>query len=343
MNETQLSNNESRITMAHGGGGIQSQELIQGIFASHFSNPILNAMGDAAIVEIPRTYLAYTTDSYVVKPIFFPGGDIGKLAVCGTVNDLAVSGARAIYMTAGFIIEEGFEFKQLESIVASMATVARACGIMIVAGDTKVVEKGNCDGIFINTSGIGQLFVKQAMTSSRIETGDVIIINGSIADHGMAIMSAREGLSMDTSIESDCAPLNSLAEHLSAAVPNIKFMRDATRGGLATVLCEAVGENNFGIEIDESKIPLKEGTAAACELLGIDPLYVANEGKLVAVVPADSAEVALATMQSHPQGKESEIIGCVTEDNVGKVNLITTIGSRRLITMLSGEQLPRIC
>ncbi len=333
--------NEPRITMAHGSGGTQSHELIQEIFASHFTNPILNAMGDSAVVEIPRAYLAYTTDSYVVKPIIFPGGDIGKLAVCGTVNDLAVSGAKAIYLTAGFIIEEGFEIETLETIVSSMAATARECGVTIIAGDTKIVEKGNCDGIFINTSGIGQLFVKQAMRPSRIESGD--LINGSIADHGMAIMSAREGLSLETSIESDCAPLNSLAEHLSAAVPNIKFMRDATRGGLATVLCEIVNGSNFGIEIDEDKVPLKEGTAAACELLGIDPFYVANEGKLVAVVPADSADIALATMQSHSLGKDAQIIGRATEENTGKATLITSIGSKRLITMLSGEQLPRIC
>jgi len=342
--ESRVTGHESRITMAHGSGGTQSHELIRQVFVSHFSNPALNVMGDSAIVEIPRTYLAFTTDSYVVKPIFFPGGDIGKLAICGTVNDLAVAGARPTYLTAGFIIEEGFEFEKLDRIVHSMATMAREAGAKIVAGDTKVVEKGSCDGIFITTSGVGEIFVKQPMLPSRIQPGDAILINGPIADHGMAIMGAREGLSIETSIESDCAPLCSLAEQLAAAVPDIRFMRDATRGGLGTVLCEAAEGNAFGIEIEEQKVPLREGTAAACELLGIDPLYVANEGKLVAVVPGKNADMALTTLQAHPLlGKDAAIIGHVTEDNAGKVSLVTSIGSKRLVTMLSGEQLPRIC
>lgn len=343
MNKSRVASHGSRITMAHGSGGTQSRELIRNIFASHFTNSFLNAMGDSAIIDIPRAHLAFTTDSYVVKPLFFPGGDIGKLAVCGTINDLAVSGARPKYMSAGFIIEEGFEFEMLQRIVSSMASVARECGVAIVAGDTKVVENGGCDSLFINTSGIGELFVRQPMSASRIEAGDAVLINGYIADHGMAVMCAREGLSIKSSIESDCAPLSSLAEHLAAAVPHIRFMRDATRGGLGTVLCEAADGNNIGIEIDDDKIPLREGTAAACEILGIDPLHVANEGKLVAVVPSDSSDLALATMQSHPLGKNASAIGRVTEENAGKVILITSIGSRRLITMLSGEQLPRIC
>lgn len=329
--------------MAHGSGGTQSRDLFRRIFLSHFSNPALKVMGDSAIVEIPRAYLAFTTDAYVVKPLFFPGGNIGKLAACGTINDLAVSGAKPLYLSASFILEEGLEIDLLKEIVASMAAVAREAGIRVVAGDTKVVEKGGCDGVFITTTGIGQVFAKQPMLASRIEPGDAILINGEIADHGMAIMSAREGLSLKTSIESDCAPLHSLAEHLIAAVPDTRFMRDATRGGLATVLCEAVDERPFGIEIDEGRIPLNEGTAAACELLGIDPLYVANEGKLVAVVPGNDAETALAALQAHPLGRGASIIGRVTEDDAGKVSLVTSIGSKRLVAMLSGEQLPRIC
>ncbi len=278
-----------------------------------------------------------------MRPIFFPGGDIGKLAICGTVNDLAVAGARPLYLTSSFIIEEGFPIEDLEKIAASMAAAARESQVLIVAGDTKVVEKGGCDGIFITTSGVGELFVSQPMIPSRISAGDAILINGPIADHGMAVMTKREGLKIESEIKSDCASLASLAAHLASAVPGIKFMRDATRGGLGAVLCEAAEDANFGIELDEEAIPLREGTLAACELLGIDPLYVANEGKLVAVVPKDDAAVALASMQSHPLGKEASIIGRATEENPGKVLLKTSIGSRRIVAMPSGEQLPRIC
>lgn len=334
---------EPRILMSHGSGGLKSHELIRDIFVRHFSNPALNQLGDSAIVEIPRARLAFTTDSYVVNPLFFPGGNIGKLAVCGTVNDLAVAGARPLYMSAGFILEEGFEISRLKEIVASMAAAAREAGVSIVAGDTKVVERGKCDGVFITTAGVGEVFAKQPMLQSRIEPGDAILINGPIADHGMAIMCAREGLSIKTTIESDCAPLCRLAEHLVAAVPETRFMRDATRGGLATVLCEAVEDRPFGIEIDETRIPISEGTCAACEILGIDPLYVANEGRLVAFVPGNAADIALATIEALPLGGRAAIIGRATVENPGKVVLSTSIGSRRLIAMLSGEQLPRIC
>lgn len=341
--EPRITNHESRVMMSHGSGGLKSHELIRDMFVCHFSNPALKQMGDSAIVEIPRAYLAFTTDSYVVKPLFFPGGNIGKLAVCGTVNDLAVAGARPIYMSAGFIIEEGLEIATLKEIVAAMAAAAREAGVSIVAGDTKVAEHGKCDGIFITTAGIGEIFAKHPMIPSRIEPGDVILINGTIADHGMAVMCAREGLSIKTAIESDCAPLARLAEHLLAAVPETRFMRDATRGGLATVLCEAAHEHTFGIEIDEASIPISEGTSAACEILGIDPLYVANEGKFVAFVPGKDAELALAAMQAHPLGRHASVIGRATAGNPGKVILTTSIGSRRQIAMLSGDQLPRIC
>lgn len=331
------------ILLSHGGGGIQSRELVRTVFETRFRNRALSAMGDSAIVEIPRSKLAFTTDAFVVRPLFFPGGDIGKLAVCGTVNDLAVAGARPLYLSAGFIIEEGLAFSVLERIAESMASAAREAGVVIVAGDTKVVERGKCDGIFVTTSGIGEVFVKQPMTPSRIEAGDWVIINGPIADHGMAIMTAREGLKIGAEIESDCAPLQTLAEGLCRAAPGIRFMRDATRGGLAAVLNEACEGQGFGIEIEEEAILVNDGTMAACELLGIDPLHVANEGKLVAVVPPGSQDAALAAMRSNTFGKRASVIGRVISDNKGRVVLKTQIGTRRIVAMPSGELLPRIC
>lgn len=329
--------------MSHGSGGTQTRDLINDVFRRYFDNPALNLLGDSAIVDIPRSKLAFTTDSFVVKPLRFPGGDIGKLAICGTVNDLAVAGARPLYISVGFIIEEGLELSQLEDIAKSMAETAKMAGALIVTGDTKVVEKGSADGIFINTAGIGEIFAPKPMLISRILPTDAILINGTIADHGMAIMTAREGLSIRTEIASDCAPLNELVECLLAAVPDVHFMRDATRGGLAAVLCEVTEDKQFGIEIDEKKILTNEATASACELLGIEPLHVANEGKLVAFVPKESVEAALAALQSHPLGREASIIGHVTQENAGKVSITTEIGSKRLISMPSGEQLPRIC
>lgn len=332
-----------KILLAHGSGGLRSRDIVRDVFVRYFSNSALNSLGDAAYIELSHSRLAYTTDSFVVRPLIFPGGDIGKLAVCGTINDLSVSGARPLYLTAGFIIEEGLEIELLEKIVRSMAKTANEAGVRIVAGDTKVVEKGGCDKIFINTSGIGEVFTKNPMGTANIRTGDAILINGFIADHGMAIMAAREGLSIDTKIESDCAPLHSLVETLVAAVPDVRFMRDATRGGLATVLCEAVDGENYGIEISEEKIPVREGTAAVAEILGIDPLYAANEGKLVAIVPKECENTALAALKSHPLGKDASTIGHVTGENFGKVTLVTSIGTKRLITMLTGDLLPRIC
>ena len=335
--------NDKYITLAHGSGGTKSHKLVQEVFLDYFSSPYLKSLPDSAIVEIQRAHLAYTTDSYVVKPIFFPGGDIGKLAICGTVNDIAVSGARPLYITCGFIIEEGFEIETLRKIASSMALMSQKIGVQIVAGDTKVVEKGACDGVFINTSGIGEVFASKPMNPKRIEIGDSIIINGAIADHGMAIMCAREELHIDSTIESDCGSLSTLTEHLVAAVPETRFMRDATRGGLATILCETCENRNFGISIDEAKIPVNDNTNVACEMLGIDPLYVANEGKLVAFVPRDKEELALATLQNLDMGNGSCVIGRVTENNSGRVTLKTDIGSERVVSMLSGDQLPRIC
>ena len=338
-----MRNSSDKILLAHGSGGVQSRELIRKLFAHHFSNPALDILGDSAIVDIPQSQVAFTTDAYVVKPLFFPGGDIGKLAVCGTINDLAAAGARPLFITAGFIIEEGYAISDLEKIVSSMARAARSAGVDIVAGDTKVVERGSCEGMFVTTSGVGQIIAPKPIAPSRIEPGDAILINGPIADHGVAIMTAREGLAIETPIESDCAALNSLTERLISVVPDTKFMRDATRGGLAAVLCEAAQNQGFGIEIDERAIPLREATLAACEILGIDPLHVANEGKLVAFVRTESADTALAALRNHPLGREAAIIGRATKENAGRVNLITALGTSRQILMPSGDLLPRIC
>lgn len=340
---TNIMDNSNFITLSHGSGGTRSRDLIVNLFTRYFSNPQLNQMGDSAIVEMSKSRLAFTTDAFVVKPIFFAGGDIGKLAVCGTVNDLAVAGARPFYLTASFIIEEGLSIEVLEKIVKSIAETAHDAGVSIVAGDTKVVEKGACDQIFITTSGVGEIISPKSISVSRINVGDVILVNGFIADHGMAIMAAREGLSIETAIESDCAPLNSLTEKLISTVPEIKFMRDATRGGLATVLNEIVERQNFGIEIIEDKIPVREGTFAVCEMLGMDPVYVANEGKFVSVVPEKDRDAALEIMLSHPLGSNAAIIGRVTSDFAGKVRMTTSVGTQRLVPMLSGDQLPRIC
>lgn len=333
----------NHILLAHGSGGTVMRELIGAIFVRQFANPALEAMGDSAIIDIPRQRLAFTTDSFVVKPLLFPGGDIGKLAVCGTVNDLAAAGARPRYLSASFIIEEGFEIALLERIAVSMAESAREAGVAIVAGDTKVVEHGACDGLFITTAGVGELLVEEPLAPSRIRPGDMILINGPIADHGIAIMASREGLTLQTEIQSDCAPLHGLAQALIAAVPALPFLRDATRGGLAAVLHEAASGQPFGISVEEEAIPLREGTAAACELMGLDPLHVANEGKLVAFVPAPAAAAALAAIRSHPLGRGGSIIGLTTAEDAGRVNLTTRIGTRRLVIPLSGEQLPRIC
>ena len=338
-----MKNPSDKILLAHGSGGVQSRELIRNVFAHHFSNPALDVLGDSAIVDIPQSQVALTTDSYVVKPLFFPGGDIGKLAVCGTINDLAVAGARPLFITTGFIIEEGTAIGELEKIVSSMADAARSAGVDIVAGDTKVVERGNGEGMFITTSGLGQIITPEPIAPSRIDPGDAILINGPIADHGMAIMTAREGLAIETPIESDCAALNSLTERLITAVPETRFMRDATRGGLAAVLCEACENQSFGIEVEERAIPLREATLAACEILGIDPLHVANEGKLVAFVPGEAAQAALDTLKDHPLGRQATIIGQATKENARRVNLVTTLGTSRQILMPSGDLLPRIC
>ncbi len=338
-----MNNDSTTILLAHGSGGRQSRALVRDLFVRHFANAALEALGDAGLVELSDKRIAVTTDGYVVTPRFFPGGDIGKLAVCGTVNDLAVAGARPHTLTAGFIIEEGFALEELKRIVRSMAQAAAEAGVQIVAGDTKVVERGACAGCFITTAGVGERITAKPLAPARIRPDDAILINGPIADHGMAIMAARAELSFATPIESDCAALGALAARLLEAIPETRFMRDATRGGLAAVLCEACEEAPFGCAIEERAIPLREATAAACELLGIDPLHVANEGKLVAVVPGEEAEAALAAMRADSLGAEAAIIGHATERSPGRVELTTAIGTSRFIALPAGDLLPRIC
>lgn len=333
------------ILLGHGSGGKLSHDLIKSLFVKYFDNPVLRQQTDSAILNVDSSNIAFTTDSYVVDPIFFPGGNIGKLAVCGTVNDLAVSGATPRYLSCGFIIEEGFPMKDLETIVADMASEAKKAGVAIVTGDTKVVNKGQCDKLFINTAGIGIIEEKHKSISigSGIKAGDKIIINGTIADHGMAIMASRNFANFHTDIITDCACLNGLIRDILNSGSTIKFMRDATRGGISTVLCELTENHAIGIEVDEAKVPVNENVRGMCELLGFDPFYVANEGKIIVVVDGNDAEKVLSVMKKNEFGKNSAIIGEVVETHVGKAILITEIGGTRIIDMPAGEQLPRIC
>lgn len=333
------------ILLGHGSGGKLSHELIDKLFMKYFDNEILLAQGDSSILPLQGKNISFTTDSYVVNPIFFPGGNIGNLAVDGTVNDLAVSGAKPLYLSVGFILEEGFSLDELEVIVKTMAEEAKKAGVRIVTGDTKVVERGHADKVFINTSGIGILPENRKNISSgcEIKVGDKIIINGAVGDHGMAVMAARNDLNISSEMVSDCAPLNGLIETAFNITEDIKFMRDATRGGLSSVLTELFEGKSFGIEIEEEAVPVHDNVMGMCELLGFDPLQVANEGKVVMVVSADKAEAVVKAMQQHPYGKEAAIIGEITEAHPGKGWIITSIGGKRVIDMLAGEQLPRIC
>lgn len=336
---------KSRILLSHGSGGKVSHELITKLFVKHFSNSLLDAQTDSAILANDVGELAFTTDSYVVDPIFFPGGNIGKLAVCGTVNDLAVSGATPKYLSCGFIIEEGLLLDDLEKVVQSMAKEAQKAGVKIVTGDTKVVNRGKCDKIFINTAGIGTLEQSRRHISfgDSIQPGDKIIINGSIGDHGIAILAARESLSFQSQVQSDCAPLNDLINQIPCKPEQIRFMRDATRGGLATVLVELAENKNLGIIVEEDKIPVKEVVSGACEVFGFDPLYLANEGKVVMVVDGSMADDVVKALKKHPLGKQTAVIGEIVNDHPQKVLLNTAIGGRRILDMLAGEMLPRIC
>jgi len=336
---------KNRILLSHGSGGKLSHELISKLFVKYFNNDYLDAQTDSSLLKTEDGEISFTTDSYVVDPLFFPGGNIGKLAVCGTVNDLAVSGSVPQYLSCGFIIEEGFEIEKLEEIVKTMAQEAAGAGVKIVTGDTKVVNRGKCDKLFINTAGIGKLEKTKRHISfgNTIKPGDKIIINGSIGDHGIAILAARESLSFKSDIRSDCAALNELISTIIDRPEAIKFMRDATRGGLATVVCELAESKNTGIELYEDKIPVKEIVAGACEVFGFDPLYLANEGKVVLAADSKYADDILAKMKKHPLGKQASIIGKIVESNPKKVILKTAIGGQRILDMLAGEMLPRIC
>ncbi len=329
-----------KILLGHGSGGKLMHELIRQHFSPAFG---ISGAGDSAVVSVPANRLAYTTDSYVVTPLFFPGGNIGDLAVCGTVNDLAVAGAEPLFLTAGFILEEGFLLADLTKIVASMAAAAKQAGVAIVAGDTKVVNKGKADGIFINTSGVGVLRDGAVLAPSQVREGDLVILSGPIGNHGVAILAERNGLTFEPPVETDSRPLNGLTRAMLHAAPGLRFMRDPTRGGLATTLKEAALESNLCIRIREADIPVPSPVRGACRLLGLDPLYVANEGILVAVTDRNDAGALLAAMKKHPFGAEATVIGAVENGPAGMVLLDTGIGGSRIIDMLQGEQLPRIC
>jgi hydrogenase expression/formation protein HypE len=334
-----------RVDLSHGSGGRAMADLIAGIFHEAFADPLLATGNDQAVIPVPATgRLALTTDGYVVSPLFFPGGDIGSLAVHGTVNDLAMAGATPLYLTAGFIVEEGFPFHDLQRIARSMGDAARQAGVRIVTGDTKVVERGKADGVFITTAGVGAVPDGLHLSGDRARPGDAVVLSGCIGDHGVAIMSLRENLSFETEIRSDSAPLNGLvAEMVRVAGPSLRLMRDPTRGGLAATLNELAHQSGVGFRIAEDAIPVRPQVAAACELLGLDPLFVANEGKLVAVVAAEAAAALVEAMRTHPLGVDATVIGTVVEDDQRFVQMTTGFGGGRIVDWLSGEQLPRIC
>jgi hydrogenase expression/formation protein HypE len=331
------------IVLAHGSGGKLSHRLIEKMILPSFRNSLLEPLHDGAVFCVNGAKLAFSTDSYVVKPIFFPGGDIGKLAVHGTVNDLAMCGARPLHLSAAFIIEEGFPMQEFWRVLQSMREAADMAGVSLVTGDTKVVDRGKGDRIFINTSGIGVIDRETEIQPRRAQIGDKIIISGEIAVHGIAIMSVREGLGFETEIASDTAPLHGLVDKIIGASKNIHVLRDPTRGGVTSAVTEIAEAAKVGITLDERPLPIGEGVKGACEILGLDPLYVANEGKLLAFVPASDAEIVLSEMRRHPLGKQAAIIGEVVDDHPGIVTMRTRIGGTRVVDMLSGEQLPRIC
>lgn len=335
--------NKSReVLLAHGGGGTLMQELIKNIIASQLSNPVLDRFDDSALLDT-RGRVAFTTDSYVVRPLFFKGGDIGKLAVCGTVNDLAMQGADPLAISLSFIIEEGFLLEDLKKIVKSIASTAKVAGVFVATGDLKVVEKGGADKLFVNTSGIGSVPKGIDVSSHNAKAGDVIIINGYIADHGVSILCEREGLEFETPVKSDCAPLASLTQTILGTTRHIHCMKDPTRGGLAAALNEIAASSGVSIEIKETKIPIRKSTFAACEMLGLDPLVVANEGKVVMVCPEAVASKILSEMHKHKYGRASKVIGKVISKGRPEVMLRTAIGGSRIVDMPYGELLPRIC
>jgi hydrogenase expression/formation protein HypE len=333
---------EDKVLLAHGSGGKLTHELINRCFASRLNNEYLARMDDSAIVTTSGRH-AFTTDSYVVTPLFFPGGDIGKLAVCGTVNDLSVSGATPHFLSLAFIIEEGFAIVELERIVDSINMAAKEAGVCVVTGDTKVVQRGKADGLFINTAGIGRIPDSIDVSGSFVKPGDAILLSGTVGDHGMTIMAQREGLKFSGDLASDCAPLNGLVADMLEVCPEIRCMRDPTRGGVATTLNEIAGQSKVGMTIEDGAIPVKTSVRGMCELLGLDPLYIANEGKLLAFAPADKAGAVLDVMRRHKYGKYAAIIGRATVEHPGRVKLRTKLGTSRVLAMLAGDILPRIC
>ncbi len=332
-----------QVDLSHGAGGRAMMQLIEEVFLDAFSNEYLNREHDAALFELPPGRVVMSTDSFVVSPLFFPGGDIGSLAVHGTVNDIAMGGGVPKYLTAGFILEEGFALADLVRIVTSMANAAVEVGVAIISGDTKVVERGHGDGVYINTTGIGVVPEGINICGDRARPGDVVLVNGTLGDHGVAVMSKRENLSFSSDILSDSQSLNDLVADMLKAVPGMRVLRDPTRGGLGATLNEIASQSGVGIELTETQIPIRREVKSACELLGLDPLYVANEGKLIAVCPAEDARRLLAIMQAHPKGRNGAIIGHVLEDPRCFVRMKTLLGGIRMIDWMAGEQLPRIC
>ncbi len=333
---------ENKILLSHGSGGKLSQKLVREVFVDELHNEFLDKLDDYAAFTV-KGKIAFTTDSYVINPIFFPGGDIGKLAVCGTVNDVSMSGARPLYLSLGMIIEEGLSIEDLKRIVKSVRMTAEEAGVKIVAGDTKVVHKGKADQLFINTTGIGEIPDGVNISGNNAQPGDAVIVSGTIGDHGIAVISRREGLEFGTELESDCAPLNRLVEKMLGICPQIHCMRDPTRGGLAVTLNELAGQSGVGIHLRQKDIPVREEVEAACEMLGFDPLYVANEGKLVAFCPSQYADKIVETMRRTRYGENAAVIGEVVSRGPGKVVLETSIGGSRIVDMLVGDMLPRIC
>jgi hydrogenase expression/formation protein HypE len=331
------------IVLAHGSGGKISQQLIQEILLPQFRNELLDVQHDGAVFSVNGARLAFSTDSFVVSPIFFPGGDIGKLAIHGTVNDLAMCGARPLYLSTGFILEEGLSMREFQAVVSSMREAAATAGVALVTGDTKVVDRGKADKLFVNTSGIGLVPEKVNIHPGRARPGDKIIVSGEIAVHGIAIMSVREGIEFETEVLSDSAPLNGLVNAILAAAQDIHVLRDPTRGGVTSALSEIAVSARVGILLDEAQIPISEEVKGACEILGLDPLYVANEGKLLAIVASEEVVPVLSAMRAHPLGQKAAVIGTVTDEHRGFVFMKTRIGGTRVVDMLSGEQLPRIC
>lgn len=332
-----------RVLLGHGSGGKLSADLLQKFFLPAFDNPILSRLDDQAILTVNGSRLAFTTDSFVVKPLFFAGGDIGSLAVHGTVNDLAMGGAKPLFLSAAFILEEGLPIETLGRVVDSFRKAASAADVNVVTGDTKVVEKGCCDGMFINTSGIGIVENGLRLSADQARPGDRIVLSGSIAEHGIAILAQREGLAFESPIQSDSAPLHTLVAAMLETGGEIRCLRDPTRGGLSSTLNEIAARSRVGMALEERAIAIREEVRGACEMLGLDPLYVANEGKLVAIVAPDAAEPVLQAMRRHPLGQNAQIIGTVLADDPGLVVMRTTLGTTRIVDMLAGDQLPRIC